>query len=111
MSGEGDDGYERGGYDRCAEVSPACPVEATVLGYHPNLGASIFFAIAFGLCFAAALFLGIRSKTWTFTVAITLGLGLETAGESATDTATLLHAQAMLCLGRTSLNEEEERKD
>jgi hypothetical protein len=80
MAGEGDDGYERGSFDRCEEVTPLCPVEATVLGYHPNLGASIFFAIAFGACLVAALYLGVRSKTWTFTVAITLGLILETAG-------------------------------
>lgn len=81
MSGEGDDGSRRASYDLCTDVSPYCPVEATVLGYYPNLGASIFFAIVFGLCLVAALFLGIRSKTWTFTVAITLGLILETAGE------------------------------
>jgi hypothetical protein len=80
MSGEGGEDYERGSFDRCSEITPLCPVEATVLGYTPNFGANIFFAIAFGICLAAAVFIGIRSKTWTFTAAITLGLVLETAG-------------------------------
>lgn len=81
MAGDGEGGYQRGSFDRCSEVSPECPVGATVLGYYPNLGASIFFAIAFGLCFIASMFLGIRSKTWTFTASIGLGLALETAGK------------------------------
>lgn len=80
MAGDGEGGYQRGSFDRCDDVSPECPVGATVLGYYPNLGASIFFALAFGLCFIASLFLGIRSKTWTFTASIGLGLALETAG-------------------------------
>ncbi|RSM17108.1 hypothetical protein CDV31_004001 [Fusarium ambrosium] len=31
-------------------ISEVCPVEATTLGYNPNLGANIFFVVAFGLC-------------------------------------------------------------
>ncbi|KAG9251916.1 RTA1 like protein-domain-containing protein [Emericellopsis atlantica] len=45
-------------FDSCTELSPQCPVEATVLGYRPNLGSSYFFAIAFGICTIAAASLG-----------------------------------------------------
>ena len=82
MAGEEGEDYQRGSFDRCSEVTPLCPVQATVLGYYPNLGANIFFAVAFGICLVAAVGIGIRSKTWTFTAAITLGLILETAGKS-----------------------------
>ncbi|OAQ68820.1 RTA1 domain-containing protein [Pochonia chlamydosporia 170] len=66
--------------DQCTEVSELCPVKGTVLGYYPNLGSGIFFTIAFGICLIAAFSLGIKSKTWTYTAAITIGLILETAG-------------------------------
>lgn len=79
-----DGGYERGGFDRCEELSPYCPVEATVLGYAPNLGSSIFFTVAFGLCLVAAAVLGVWKKTWTFAAAICAGLILETSGKSTT---------------------------
>ncbi|GJN69796.1 hypothetical protein PLIIFM63780_000007 [Purpureocillium lilacinum] len=64
----------------CTEVSFACPVEGTVLGYYPNLGSGIFFAIAFALCLFAAAGLGAWKRTWTYCAAITVGLILETAG-------------------------------
>lgn len=80
MAGE-EETFQKGSFDRCAEISALCPVEATVLGYHPNLGANIFFAVAFGLCLVVAVVVGVRTKTWTFSAAITLGLILETAGE------------------------------
>lgn len=69
-------------FDSCTDVSPDCPVEATTLGYYPNLGANIFFAVTFGLCFIAAAVIGVRSRTWTFTAAIVVGLALETAGKA-----------------------------
>jgi hypothetical protein len=80
----GDDGQDRGSmFDMCTEVSPMCPVEATVLGYAPNLGSGYFFTIAFGALTIASLGLGIWKRTWTFAAALTLGLLLETLGESA----------------------------
>ncbi|TWU72805.1 hypothetical protein ED733_004246 [Metarhizium rileyi] len=66
--------------DQCTEISSLCRVESTVLGYYPNLGAGIFFTVAFGTCLLAALPLGISKKTWTYTTAMTIGLVLETAG-------------------------------
>lgn len=67
--------------DKCTEITDLCRVEGTVLGYYPDLGAGIFFTIAFGICLIAAVSLGVWKKTWTYTVAITIGLVLETAGE------------------------------
>ena len=68
-------------FDRCSEVSLLCPVEATVLGYAPNLGSGIFFSIAFGILTIAAGVLGVWKRTWTYCIAITLGLVLETLGK------------------------------
>lgn len=68
------------GYDECTQVTPDCPVEATVLGYYPNLGSGYFFTIAFGICLIASVVLGVWKRTWTYTAAITCGLILEFAG-------------------------------
>jgi hypothetical protein len=70
----------RARFDDCSEISALCPVEATVLGYYPNFGASIFFAIAFGLLLVAALGLSAWKRTWTYGAAIGIGLVLEMAG-------------------------------
>lgn len=70
----------RHSFKTCVEVSDICPVEATVLGYYPNRGSGIFFAVAFALCMIAAAVLGVWKRTWTFGAAITVGLILETAG-------------------------------
>ena len=75
-----DEGRPENVWDACSEVTPQCRVEYTVLGYYPNLGSGIFFSIAFGLCFLAALYLGIKKRTWTYCVAISIGLLLETLG-------------------------------
>ena len=64
----------------CDDVSLICPVEATVLGYAPNLGASIFFTIAFALLGAATVWIGVRARTWTFMAALALGCILEMMG-------------------------------
>jgi len=77
MSGNGD---LRASFIACEEVSPLCPVEATVLGYTPNLGANVFFAVAFGIAVFATIGIGVWKKTWTFTAAVALGAGLETMG-------------------------------
>jgi hypothetical protein len=70
----------RKSYRECSEVSEFCPVEATVLGYTPNLGASIFFTIVFGTLLSASIFLAIRKRTWSYSAGLTCGLVLETAG-------------------------------
>lgn len=65
----------------CTEVSDLCPVERTVLGYYPNFGANIFFAIGFGLLVILSGGLGFWKRTWTFTAAVTGGTLLETVGK------------------------------
>jgi len=52
----------------CVEVGPECPVEGTLYGYYPSIGANAFFAAFFGLCLVINLGLGIRYKTWTYMV-------------------------------------------
>lgn len=65
----------------CTEISDLCPVEYTVLGYYPNLGSSIFFSIAFGICTIAAAYLAVWKRTWTYSAPVFVGLLLETLGE------------------------------
>lgn len=67
-------------FDECTEVTPDCPVGATVLGYVPNLGSSIFFGVAFGLLIIASLGLGIWKRTWTYCAAVSVGVFLECLG-------------------------------
>ncbi|KAJ4310593.1 hypothetical protein N0V84_010895 [Fusarium piperis] len=67
-------------FDDCSELSPLCPVEATVLGYVPNRGSSIFFALAFGLVCISSVGLGVWKKTWTYAATLGVGLLLETLG-------------------------------
>lgn len=57
----------------CLQVSPQCPVEATIYGYYPSMGANAFFCALFGLCLIANLILGIRYRTWTYMIALGFG--------------------------------------
>ncbi|KAJ4376409.1 hypothetical protein N0V83_001692 [Neocucurbitaria cava] len=59
--------------DSCVDVGPGCPVEGTLYGYYPSIGANAFFAAFFGLCLVVQLILGIRYKTWTYMIALGLG--------------------------------------
>ncbi|KAK4169987.1 RTA-like protein [Cladorrhinum sp. PSN259] len=67
-------------YYSCKEVTPTCPVEATTLGYYPNRGINIFFAIAFGFSAISTLYFGIKKKTWSYMGFIAAGCLLEMAG-------------------------------
>lgn len=68
------------GLDACLEVSPACPVEATTLGYYPNAPLNIFIAVAFGVATLITLGFGIWRKTWAYMSFIVAGCALEMAG-------------------------------
>ncbi|KAF1842546.1 RTA1-domain-containing protein [Cucurbitaria berberidis CBS 394.84] len=57
-----------------------CPVEGTLYGYAPSLAANAFFAGFFGLALILQLYLGIRYKTWTYMIALSLGCVAESAG-------------------------------
>ncbi|KAI0013014.1 RTA1-domain-containing protein [Xylariaceae sp. FL0662B] len=65
---------------RCAEVSAFCPVEATVLGYYPNLGVNAFLAAGFGACLIGLVVTGVWKKTWGYSAALTAGCILEFVG-------------------------------
>ncbi|TEA17387.1 Sphingoid long-chain base transporter RSB1 [Colletotrichum sidae] len=67
-------------FRECTEVSVYCPVEMTVLSYYPNLGANLFFAVAFGLVVLTSGVLGTWKRTWTFMAFVTGGCVLETVG-------------------------------
>ncbi|CAK7564862.1 MAG: hypothetical protein SEPTF4163_002765 [Sporothrix epigloea] len=71
----------------CVEVSDACPVSATTLGYYPNVGINTFFAIGFGIATAALLiplFFGLfKRRTWAYSSFIAAGAALELAGYAA----------------------------
>ncbi|KAL1835440.1 hypothetical protein VTJ49DRAFT_6706 [Mycothermus thermophilus] len=70
-------------YYSCTEVTPTCPVERTTLGYYPNRGINIFFAIGYFAALVTALVLGLRTKTWSYTAFVAAGCALEVAGYSA----------------------------
>ncbi|KAL4744414.1 hypothetical protein BDW72DRAFT_188584 [Aspergillus terricola var. indicus] len=57
-----------------------CPLSMASFEYIPKLWAQILFMALFGLAFFVHLFLGIRYKTYTFMVAMVLGLAGEVVG-------------------------------
>ncbi|KIX05063.1 uncharacterized protein Z518_05935 [Rhinocladiella mackenziei CBS 650.93] len=56
----------------CDDVSPQCPVEHSIYGYYPSIGANCFFVAFFAMCGALQLYAGIRYKTWTYLIAMFL---------------------------------------
>ena len=64
----------------CTSVSIYCPVEFTIYGYYPSLGANAFFLAIFSLCLAVQFVLGIKFKTWTYFIALVLGAFAEAIG-------------------------------
>lgn len=61
-------------YNLCTEISPECPVSGTLYGYLPNLGVNAFFAGLFGVLLVAQLIIGTYTRTWTFMLAVGLGI-------------------------------------
>jgi hypothetical protein len=59
--------------DTCTEITDYCPVDVSVYGYFPNLGANGFFLGFFALFALINLGLGVRYKTWSYMVALTAG--------------------------------------
>lgn len=70
----------KGNFRQCLDVSPECPVYATLYGYRPNMGANAFLCAVFGVCFISTLVIGFMTKTWTYTLALGIGTFLECAG-------------------------------
>jgi hypothetical protein len=52
--------------------SSQCPLEATIYGYYPSLGANVFFDVFFALFAAASFSLGYRYRTWSYCLAMML---------------------------------------
>lgn len=73
----------RPNFDTCTEVTPYCPVEITTYGDYFNLGACIFFTVFHALLLISQLGIGIRYRTWTFTVFLAIGTGFELMGYGA----------------------------
>lgn len=59
-------------YQNCTDITPECPVEGTIYGYYPSLGANGWGAGFFGLCFFVNAYLGWRYKMWTYMIAMCL---------------------------------------
>jgi hypothetical protein len=70
----------KGNFRQCLEVTPECPVFATLYGYRPNLGVNAFLCALFALCCLGSIVVGIMSKTWTYTLALGISTFLEAAG-------------------------------
>ncbi|KAL6714766.1 hypothetical protein ACLMJK_008191 [Lecanora helva] len=66
--------------ENCTNISQFCPVEQTIYGYYPNLGANIFFCAFFGICVLVHLYAGLRYKTWTYFIALFWGCVAECLG-------------------------------
>lgn len=60
-------------FENCTSVTDFCPVEATIYGYYPNLGANAFFLALFAICCIVQTFLGLRFRTWTYLIALFFG--------------------------------------
>lgn len=67
----------------CTVDSIYCPVEFTIYGYYPNLGANAFFCALFAICCIIQLGAGIKYKTWTYLIAMFFGCLGEAVGESS----------------------------
>merc|ERR1711939_442754 len=66
--------------NNCTDITPECPVEDSVYGYFPSIGANAFFLGFFALFCVLNLGLGFRYKTWSYMVALSFGCLTETIG-------------------------------
>lgn len=64
----------------CTEISNACPLSLTVYGYYPSVSINTIFLVIFGLLCIVQFIQGLRFKTWTYMVALTLGSLAEAIG-------------------------------
>ncbi|KAL8660579.1 MAG: hypothetical protein Q9202_006433 [Teloschistes flavicans] len=85
-----------GTYDNCTEVTDFCVVEATTYGYYPNLGANAFFLAIFALCMGIQFFQGVRWRSWSYMIAMTVGCLGEVLGYAG---RVILHGNPWSSLG------------
>ncbi|KAK8051594.1 hypothetical protein PG993_002979 [Apiospora rasikravindrae] len=67
-------------FKECTEISAFCPVQATVLGYYPNLGVNAFLCAAFAVCVLGLIGTGVWKRTWGYSTALAAGCILEFVG-------------------------------
>ena len=66
----------------CHEVTSRCPVEATVLGYRPNLTVNVVLAVVFCLCMIFNAATSSWSRAWGYSAFLVAGCSLEFAGRA-----------------------------
>ncbi|KAL7950892.1 RTA1 like domain-containing protein [Trichoderma barbatum] len=57
-----------------------CPAEWSIYGYRPSLAANVVFAALFAIACIVHLYLGIRWRTWGFTIPVIVGCITEIIG-------------------------------
>lgn len=67
----------------CTDVSDLCPVDQTIYGYYPNLGGNAFFLALFAVTGIVNVIQGIKYKTWTYMIALSVGSLAEVIGSSS----------------------------
>lgn len=65
----------------CTSESIYCPVDLTIYGYAPSLGANAFFCAFFAIACLINFVAGIRFKTWTYMIALVFGTLGEAIGK------------------------------
>ena len=70
----------RPSYKTCKEISERCAVRFTTYGYVPILAPNALYTAWFALLALLALGFGIKSRTWTYTLALFTGTALEALG-------------------------------
>ncbi|EOD47632.1 putative rta1 domain protein [Neofusicoccum parvum UCRNP2] len=58
---------------QCDKVTPECPVSGTIYGFYPSVGWNAFACAIFATCTIAQLIIGIRKRTWSYLLAVSLG--------------------------------------
>ncbi|KAI9054228.1 hypothetical protein LZ554_001396 [Drepanopeziza brunnea f. sp. 'monogermtubi'] len=66
------------GGQRCTK--DICTVEQSVYGYYPNKPVTLVLIVLFGLCMIAHIIQALRSRSWTFLVALGIGCFGEATG-------------------------------
>lgn len=60
-------------HNDCTAISASCPVDQTIYGYYPSLPGNTFFLAIFAIFTLSNLVLGLRFRTYTYTVAMFFG--------------------------------------
>ena len=73
----------RPGFNNCDQVNALCPVEASTYGDYFNLGGCVFLTVFYAIAFIYNTVIGIRGRTWTFSIFLGIGIVLELMGYAA----------------------------